>query len=196
MADVTRRSYLREQVKLVMHLHEIQEDIINPMFFAQEGAMVDDDTPDKSFLKTSIAAATAESICPLNLGEAKASVIVGEYMVAKNEDREKMLGKSTFLLIGSAVKDLYRMYEVPVPDLYDAEMKKASKGYAKMVTKARKTNEIGKKPLPFDLLVYLNRAMLQSGSTEHIFGHLFAVMSWNLMCRSNNTENCDLSHLQ
>lgn len=56
--------------------------------------------------------------------------------------------------------------------------------------------KVGKDPLSFQSFTYLSEQFLRhSDQKECIFGHLFFVLCWNLMCRASNTESICLSHI-
>lgn len=64
---------------------------------------------------------------------------------------------------------------------------KATSGTAKIVE--------GKEALQFDLFRYLNLKLLLATDTESVFTHCFQVLSWNLICRSNNTAMIKYKHV-
>jgi hypothetical protein len=55
---------------------------------------------------------------------------------------------------------------------------------AKLIADGLMKIKSGKDPLSFSLYRYLALQMLQLGKKEHIYGHCFFLLSWNLMCRS------------
>jgi hypothetical protein len=54
----------------------------------------------------------------------------------------------------------------------------------------------GKSPLPFEIYRKVASAMLLSEKPQDLWAHLYGVLTWNLMCRTNNTESLDVSMVQ
>jgi len=54
-------------------------------------------------------------------------------------------------------------------------------------------NGTGKKPLKFETYRWLSKKFLLQGEA---FGHLFTLLSWNLMCRASNTVNIHGTHIE
>ena len=57
-------------------------------------------------------------------------------------------------------------------------------------------SEEGKKPMSFEVYKLMCRKMITSEADDAIFAHLFLVLEWNLMARSNNYKNMHLSHIE
>ena len=55
--------------------------------------------------------------------------------------------------------------------------------------------ECGKRPLQFTLYAAIATGFLTSGALEDVFSHCFLVLTWNLMCRANNTTSICLKHI-
>ena len=53
----------------------------------------------------------------------------------------------------------------------------------------------GKKPMSHELYQCLAKWFFELGTAEGLFAHCFLVLTWNLMCRSNNTTRICLSHI-
>jgi hypothetical protein len=51
----------------------------------------------------------------------------------------------------------------------------------------------GKDPLSFSLYCKLAEYFLKP---KDLFAHLYLILSWNLMCRTNNTSRINLSHIK
>jgi hypothetical protein len=54
----------------------------------------------------------------------------------------------------------------------------------------------GKEPMSPDLYRSICKWLVEWGNSDGIFAALFIVLSWNLVCRSNNTAKIPLSHLK
>lgn len=130
---------------------------------------------------------------PLVLSKLDAKT-VGEFIVWTNAEQGKKLGIDTVRVFLSAIKDLFRTYNVQVPSEYEREVDKLSRGYAKDNVSARK-NIRGKEPLPFALFAAVSQKMLESSTTDCVFARTFLILQWNLMCRADNMEHLKVEHL-
>ena len=54
----------------------------------------------------------------------------------------------------------------------------------------------GKDPMTFQLYRLVSLWMIELGSDDGIWGHLFLVLTWNLMCRVNNTSQICLCYME
>jgi len=121
--------------------------------------------------------------------------IFGEYAVGLKKSDGSTPGWSTFNCLRSAIKSLWRdfghSYDVPT----EKQIKLFFKGLKRIVQREREANgdstKVGKSPLPFSLYQWVAEELLK----ENSFGHLFTVMSWNLMCRASNAVNIRLKDL-
>jgi len=109
------------------------------------------------------------------------------------------VGSSTHNTARSSIRDLFRSFNVTMPENMQQELETYFKGL-KRVTVARQAQgkekiQVGKSPMEFSLLCYLARRLLESGRTDDVFAHLYLVLSWNLMCRAGNTANICYAHL-
>lgn len=55
---------------------------------------------------------------------------------------------------------------------------------------------VGKMALPFGLYRSLAKALLMDGRPQMLFAHCYLVLTWNLMCRSNNTAKIGVRRIQ
>jgi hypothetical protein len=53
----------------------------------------------------------------------------------------------------------------------------------------------GKEPLSFSLYAKICLQLLKNGSSGSRFAHAYLTMTWNLICRANNTANILFEHL-
>ena len=54
----------------------------------------------------------------------------------------------------------------------------------------------GKEPMTCELYHLLCTWFVEMGTQDAMFAHCFLVLTWNLMCRGNNTSRICMSHLQ
>jgi hypothetical protein len=115
-------------------------------------------------------------------------------------------GFSTFNTHRAGFNHLFRMYREKQPEKMEDELSLYFRSLKKRdVTRAQEG--IGrihstKLPLPFEVYKVLAGCMLKNSgditsvdSIQNVFGHLFWVLSWNILARSINTASISLRHL-
>jgi hypothetical protein len=101
----------------------------------------------------------------------------------------------------SGIKDLFRTYDARISETYQLSIDKFSRGYAKDSASFKKENGSGKEAMPFDLFCILcrgcffNLEMIKQTHPEFIFARTFWLLQWNLVCRADNMQNIDWSHI-
>ena len=56
--------------------------------------------------------------------------------------------------------------------------------------------QTGKSPITYSMYKRINNLLLKDGSLDSIFIRAFLCITWNLMCRSQNTVSVHLHHLE
>ncbi|POM62610.1 LOW QUALITY PROTEIN: hypothetical protein PHPALM_28209 [Phytophthora palmivora] len=111
-------------------------------------------------------------------------------------EKRKKVRISTLNRYRSALKDLYRRKEVPIPVAYDKSMATFFSGLKRMQAakyQASAPKESGKDPLPYSLYQQLCKTTLERQDTG--FAHFFLTTQWNLMCRSESVQTLCTQHL-
>jgi len=110
------------------------------------------------------------------------------------------LGSSSHNSARSAIKHLYTIYDVVQSAEMEASLSKFFRSLKRTTNTARAAGngrvQVGKDPMPFALMSELALTMLKSGNREDVFTHLYMLLSWNLMCRSNNTAGICFNHIR
>jgi len=100
----------------------------------------------------------------------------------------------------SALYNLYRDERVSPSDHLVRELKVHYRGFrvidANEKQKGTRPVTTGKKPLEFSFYQYIAEEMLKSSKKEFIFARCWMILSWNLMCRAQNTAEVRHSHLE
>lgn len=96
----------------------------------------------------------------------------------------------------SALKNMYRKKEMPLPERFVIPNEIFFRGLKRKHAKEKQDGERklheGKSAMPFKLYERLCKEMLKSGNA---FAHLYLILSWNLMCRTDNTSSIVMPHL-
>jgi hypothetical protein len=196
VAASTRNSYLQKQVQFIVLLYETfglgEESVLRRSFFVGFPQFSASSNEWRGCLRKKLELYVADDP-PLDLSRLTARLL-GE-MILKHFDGE-LQSLSSVGQWTAAVKDLFRSFRVAIPPNYDAEVALLVNGYSRDAAADRERNVVGKDALPFDLMCKIARATLTSESSDAIFAHVFLLLQWNLMCRSNNVELIHLTHLQ
>ena len=118
------------------------------------------------------------------------------------EDGEKKaaVGISRLKSYRSAIRYLLQEQGVPGFEEFISDLKLFFAGLKRIDAQSRRNGtsnvnrQEGKEKLPFGLYRTLCHTML-CGSERNLWGHCYAVLSWNLMCRTNNTADIHLERL-
>ncbi len=199
VTDGTRDGYLLLQARLVCALHDTHgtapESVVNGAYFDEEKSRVGGKASVNWVrAKLRLQGYNADQ-SPLHLARLRARDVAAA-VVALNVGRGQALALVTIRSWASAARDLFRSYGVAVPEGYDEEMSRITKGYGKEHVDDRPKNAIGKDALPFEVLCVVNRRMIALGTKDMTFARAFALLQWGLMCRSSNTEQLMLLHME
>ena len=122
--------------------------------------------------------------------------IFKRFLASKLDDSQN--GVSTLNGYRSALRMLFT--EAGIPMSFDEELKQFFRGLKREVAQRRRNEgEVdggdrgrkqreGKHPLPFEVYSELMGLFIAHSSDERcMWGHAYSVLSWNMMCRCNNT---------
>lgn len=118
------------------------------------------------------------------------------YLVSLKTKTGAIPGIQTFNTVRSALRNMYRVKNLPVPESFKIPNEVFFRGLKRQhaqekQTGARKMTE-GKSSLPFKLYTKIAEYLMKTGN---VFSHLYLTLSWNLMCRTDNTQKIMLQHL-
>lgn len=108
-----------------------------------------------------------------------------------------MLSKSAYGIMRSAFKYLHKMAGLEVPKDYESQLAQFSKGMIRQVASEKVEKGVSlegrKKATNMDVYRLMAKLLFDEGSDDASFAHLFLVLEWNLMARSDNCKNFDFS---
>ncbi|RLO00988.1 hypothetical protein DYB28_004928 [Aphanomyces astaci] len=93
----------------------------------------------------------------------------------------------------SAIKNLYKDHNLAIPDEFGDDMKEVFSGLRKTIAQGLQSGRLkdsGKRALSWSTFQRLCTDSLLLGDGG--FTHLFLILTWNLMCRSQSTETIRL----
>lgn len=125
-----------------------------------------------------------------------------EYLESLRHQRTgARLSKSQYGNKRAALHHLFRCHEGldGYPDGFEDRLSNLMRGFARVLTTRDQDDggdvSEGKVAMSVDLYLALCMWFLQEGTMEGIWCHCFLVLTWNLMCRVNNTTRICLNHL-
>jgi hypothetical protein len=126
-----------------------------------------------------------------------------EYLESlRNQRTGARLSKSMYGNKRAALHHLFRCHEGldGYPDGFEDRLSNLMRGFARVLTTREQddggdASEEGKVAMSVDLYLALCAWFLQEGTMEGIWCHCFLVLTWNLMCRVNNTTRICLNHI-
>lgn len=96
--------------------------------------------------------------------------------------------------------DIFRATKYEMSEEFKKDLKVFMGGMKREVVRQhvqrRKVLDEGKKPMSYEIYRHLCQALSKSGDAEDVFCHLFLVLEWNLMARSENCLQMSLTHIQ
>ena len=96
--------------------------------------------------------------------------------------------------------DIYRMSGYEMDDLFKKDLGVLLGGMKRTVTQSRIDSgtvlDKGKKPMSLDVYKKLCLILYSGDDPEYVFAHLFLILEWILMARSDNCLQMTLTHLQ
>ncbi|KAG3102800.1 hypothetical protein PI124_g13738 [Phytophthora idaei] len=111
-------------------------------------------------------------------------------------DKRETLKASTLGGYRSAMKDLYRRRNLPLPPEYGEVMMTLFSGLKRLEAERDQSGdarESGKRLLTYSIYVMLCKLTLARDGGG--FAHLFQATQWDLVCRSKSVEIIQMSHL-
>ena len=125
-----------------------------------------------------------------------------EYLQShRQEDGRSFHKQNYYASRTSALFHLFRCHDglEGYPEGFEPQLKTLMTGLKRIIQRERADagEEIddGKKPMSPELYRVLCHWFFESGSHEDLFAYCFLVLTWNLMCRANNTARICFSHL-
>ena len=126
--------------------------------------------------------------------------LFSHYVTTRKKNGGGSLSKSTYGSIRSAFKYLHKMAGSQVSEEYERSLTQFNRGMIRQITteKAEKgvSLEEGKKAMNMDVYRLMTQILMKSGSDDATFAHVFLVLEWNLMARSDNCKNLRLVHIE
>ena len=139
------------------------------------------------------------SNCPVILSKLTFNVF-SHYLTTRKNKKGKYLSKGAYSGIRSALMHMYRMSGEEMNAGFRKDLGQFISGMKRVVTKAKLEEgaslDEGKKPMSFDVYKKMCDLLLRDGGEDAAFAHLFLILEWNLMARSENCVKMHVNHIQ
>ena len=137
---------------------------------------------------------------PLYFERLTAKVFIKWILSMRKGDGVEMLSYSSYNSHRSTLMNLYRDFSKRVNDDLENELSNYFKGLKRRIAESAANGvepvKVGKDPLSFAFYNFICQAMMKSNDKEMIFGRLFLIMCWNLMCRAANGFSICYDHME
>ena len=124
-----------------------------------------------------------------------------QFLQSQRNSDGTLLKAKAYATKTSALHHLFRCHPglETYPEGFEDRLKTLKTGFLRRVVTLRadegEDDGDGKKPMSQELYQCLARWFFEMETSEGLFAHCFLVLSWNLMCRANNTTRICLSHI-
>jgi hypothetical protein len=124
-----------------------------------------------------------------------------EYVQAQREPDGRFRKPSNYRGRSSALHHIFCSHREleGYPEGFEERLKTLRTGFLRTVVAGQgetyTDDDDGKKPMSPELYRALCGWFYKSGTPDYLFAYCFLVLTWNLMCRANNTTNIRLHHM-
>ena len=208
VATSTTTGYSNEVVKLMLWLFDndpqnhFHDWIVQQAINADE---MDKENPSKhgrkhlrSVFKSSLKNVRKKH-CPVILETVDFNVFTRYVTSRKSKDR-KFLSKSHYGTIQSSLKYLHKLAGFNPSEDFRRDMSQFNRGIKRKVAEEKQNSgssfEEGKKAMNIEVYKLMAKKLFESGNEDAAFAHLYLVLEWNLMARSDNCEKLRLGHIE
>ena len=151
------------------------------------------------YCKSIILGITEEENCPIILSKLTFSIF--SYYISTRRNTDGSLKSRAFYGgLRAALMDIYRLSSYKMEEKFQKDLSIFMGGMKREVIREKIEKGIsfdeGKRPMSFEVYKRLCETLFFSEETEDVFCHLFLVLEWNLMARSENCLQMSLTHIQ
>jgi len=111
-----------------------------------------------------------------------------------------LLSKSAYGGVRSALMYLHKVAGYETPDDFKRDMSQFNRGIKRQVAEEKQASgmslEEGKKAMSFDVYKLMCQKLMASEADDAVFTHLFLVLGWNLMVRSDSCAQLKMGHVE
>mmetsp|Transcript_13416 Transcript_13416/g.25176 ORF Transcript_13416/g.25176 Transcript_13416/m.25176 type:complete len:440 (-) Transcript_13416:928-2247(-) len=142
---------------------------------------------------------TNPELCPVDMTQITYE-IAASYMTTKRDARGRLLSKNSYSGIRSSIIYLFTMSKINPPPEFVTRMGTLLKGFKRTIVEQRvaagETLEEGKEAMSFACLKLLCKKFMEEDRDEYHFAHLFLLLEWNLIARSDNVVSLHMNDFE
>lgn len=212
IAPNTRKNYIGNNVLFLLWLYDeenLREELLQDWFYeTMHQCKREDDECERSVLRKKqreYCKVVLQEIskdgnnCPVILCKLSFSLF-SHYVSTRRNGDGSLKSKASYGGIRSALMDLYRCSGCEMSDEFAKDLTTFMGGIKREVIRERISKGLvfdeGKRPMSYEVYKHLCESLSKSDDIEDIFCHLFLVLEWNLMARSENCLLMSLTHVQ
>lgn len=110
-------------------------------------------------------------------------------------NNERNLSISSIKSHRAALSYLYAKYEIAKPESFEDKISPCIRGLNNILAHESDSVGVGKEPFEFSQMQSIALTLLKENNNENTFLHLYMLLTWNLMCRANNTGSIRYHHI-
>lgn len=203
----TKKRYASTNFGFILWLYEHHPEVLRPTL-RQEITSVPLDIPAPRRIKALRQIAntwfdnmqrTNPDLCPVDMTKVTYE-LVASFMTSKRNEEDKYLSRGTYTGIRSSIVYLFTMSNLPPPPDFHHRMTTLLKGFRRTIVEQRvaagETLEEGKEAMSFACFKLLCQKFFKGDKDEYHFAHLFLLLEWNLIARSDNVVNLHVNDLE
>ena len=208
VADKTVESYINELVKLFFWLFNKDTEkyfhdwIVEELYKADKKDMELQGNKNRKHLRAAFKQSirnTTKDMCPIVLETLDFNTF-SHFVTTRKKDNGSILSKSAYRAMQSSLMYLHKRARYEVDEDFRRDMSLFNKGMKRKVVKdkieAGVSLEEGKKKMNINVFKLMCSKFAESGTEDAMFAHLYLILEWNLMARSDNCKILRLAHLE
>ena len=122
------------------------------------------------------------------------------YVTTRKSKEEKLLSKSAYGGMQSSLMYLHKMAGFVADEDFRRDILQFNRGMKRQVTEQKmrigQSLEEGKKGMNIEVYRLMCTKLMEMRTENAAFAHLFLIMEWNLMARSDNCAKLQLAHIE
>ena len=203
----TKKRYASTNFAFILWLYEHHPEMLRPRF-RDEIASVPNNTSAAQRLRGLRAIVnrwldnmqrTNPELCPVDMQQVTYE-LVASYMATKKDTEDKYLSRGTYIGIRSSIVYLFTMSNLSPPPEFRDRMTTLLKGLKRTIVEqkvaAGEVLEEGKDAMSFACLKLLCQKFVEGNRDEYHFAHIFLLLEWNLIARSDNVSNLHVNDFE
>lgn len=203
----TKKRYASTNFGFILWLYEDHPEMLRPLFHDEIASVPNNASAAQRLRDLRVVVnrwlenmqRTNPELCPVDMTQVTYEV-VASYMTTKKDTDNKYLCRGTYIGIRSSIVYLFTMSNLSPPPEFRDRMTTLLKGLKRTIVEQRvaagEALEEGKDAMSFACLKLLCEKFVNGIRDEYHFAHLFLLLEWNLIARSDNISNLHVNDFE